>query len=235
MSISIEVGNEIESLLKKAEDGQMARCGQLLEVLKKHQLAWCQQVNSSLIGVHPENRDGSGISMSHVHRLCSEFYELGFSNDLTNNVAVEVAPGDSSCLNFNSKLALEAGGKLPPAEVIGMLRYGSVSGSHSNMVMRMFLYQVPHADERLTVGGKLSIEKVKLEDPAYAEAIENGMRWTIIASVVIERFPRLPLLLQAAANSQNQVAQTESQRTSNRMKRDFIVCSLYVVLMFCVY
>ena len=213
----------------------MARCGQVIELLKRHQLAWCQQVNSSLIGVHPENRDGSGISMNHVHRLCSEFCELGFSNDLTNNVAVEVAPGDSSCLNFNSKLALEAGGKLPPAEAIGMLRYGSVSGSHSNMVMRMFLYNVHHEDERLTCGGRLSIEKIKLEDPAFAEAIEVGMRWTVISHVVITNFPRLPLLLQAAANSQNQVAQTESQRTSNRMKRDFIFCSLYVVYMFCVY
>lgn len=233
MAISIEVAEEIEDLLKKAESGQMARCGQLISLLRKHRLAWDQQISSSLIGIHPENRDGSGCSVAHCHQLCTEFYELGFSNDLTHNIAVELAPGDTTCLAFNAKLSLEAAGKLPSAEVTSMLRYASISGSHSNMAMRLFLYQVPHTDERLTVGGRLSVEKVKLEDPLYGEAIEQGMKWTIISHLVVQQYPKLPLLVQAAANSQNQVAQTESQQTSNRMKGHIILFTIYYLYVLC--
>ena len=70
-----------------------------------------------LIGIHQENRDGSGCSVAHCHQLCTEFFELGFSPELTNN----------------------------------------------------------------------------------GEAIKRGMKWTIISHLVVQQYPKLPLLVQAAA------------------------------------
>ncbi len=43
------------------------------------------------------------------------------------------------------------------------------------MVLKCFASGVQHGDQRITMGGKLSAEKVGATDPAFLDAINNGI------------------------------------------------------------
>ena len=61
---------------------------------------------------------------------------------------------------------------LPP---VGTLRFASLSSSHTNMVLKSFATGQKHPDERLTMAGKLSPEKIHAVDESFYEAITQGI------------------------------------------------------------
>ena len=61
---------------------------------------------------------------------------------------------------------------LPP---VGTLRFASLSSSHTNMVLKSFAIGQKHPDERLTMAGKLSPEKIHAVDESFYEAITQGI------------------------------------------------------------
>ena len=69
-SITNEARDEIKAVMRKGLEGSLSSfLPNLVQVLKQHQLAWSQRISSLLVGVHPSNRDGQGISSS----TCSVF------------------------------------------------------------------------------------------------------------------------------------------------------------------
>ena len=61
---------------------------------------------------------------------------------------------------------------LPP---VGTLRFASLSSSHTNMVLKSFATGTPHPDQRLTMAGKLSPEKIHAVDEQFYDAIMQGI------------------------------------------------------------
>ena len=97
-----------------------------MNVLRQANLAWEAQLPANQIGVHPENRDGCGILVSHVQRLIEELCELGYDSQLTRNICVEIPHDRVPSEDFNIKLADGSGGALAKVAP-GTLRFLSLA------------------------------------------------------------------------------------------------------------
>ena len=92
--------------------GQLIRSMEkAIEVLRRHGLAWTQQLHCRFVGCHPCNRDGQGIQPDHVHSLCQSLFESGYSQKESKNWCIEVASDEhSAVVAFNVDLVKRANG-----------------------------------------------------------------------------------------------------------------------------
>ena len=103
-AVSVDAEREIKEAIEKAKSGALSTfLTVLIQILKRHNLAWEQRKSSLLIGVHPSNRDGQGIHSSHVAKLCTEFFELEWNGDLQKPFCTEVSPRHTSVQDYNER------------------------------------------------------------------------------------------------------------------------------------
>ncbi|CAE7809241.1 unnamed protein product [Symbiodinium sp. CCMP2592] len=213
MSLAPEDHKVIADLLQKAAAGSLLQSmNTLMQHLFSRNLAWRLRLNPDLVGVHYENRDGQGVSASHVQDLISSIASIGFVETELRSVCVEV-PDDhrgDRVREFNRALVAESSSKLAPVDM-GNIRYASIVGSHSNQTFRAFRAAVMHHDQKVTIDNRLSVEKVATFDQAWATAIKNGVEWTIISYSVTEAFEQFVPLAQSAGNTAAQVAAVEHE------------------------
>ena len=211
MAMSPEVQAAVGRLLEKAESGSLVQgVEELLTYLLSIGLAWKQQLPAMQIGVHELNRDGMGIQAGHVSELISSILALGYVREQAKGICIEVpmdSQGDATRA-FNTKLVLQSKGKLPPADVERM-RFASIVGSHSNMAHRCILAGLEHGEARATAGGRLSLERLREADKAFAHAVESGIVWTVVAHSVQSQWPQFASLVQAAGNASSQISKAE--------------------------
>ncbi|CAK9053630.1 Putative mitochondrial protein [Durusdinium trenchii] len=211
MTITTEVAEAVEKHIKSMQDGQLHHgCKELINVLKKANLAWEAQLPANQIGVHPENRDGCGILVSHVQRLIEELCELGYDSQLTRNICVEIPHDRVPSEDFNIKLADGSGGALAKVAP-GTLRFLSLSGGHTNQAIKAIAAGCQHQSAQLTMDGSLSMAKIKEKCPELARVAEQGQMWVVLSSHAISRFPAIPRLVQSAANASTHLAAAESE------------------------
>ncbi|CAE7523431.1 unnamed protein product [Symbiodinium natans] len=213
MVLSANARQKIQEHLTQAQSGMLVQSMQsLMRFLLSTGLAYKQRLSCEHVGTHELNRDGLGVSAGHVQDLVSSLAHLGFVEDECKPVCIEV-PADSrgdQTRAFNVKLMAQSEGKLPPMDP-SRLRFASVMGSHTNMVFRSFLYKAIHPDTELTVNGKLSLEKLEGMDKPFAEAIRNGVHWTVVDHDVQAEFPAFASLMQASGNATNQISKMEDE------------------------
>lgn len=181
-----------------------------MSVLRQANLAWEAQLPANQIGVHPENRDGCGILVSHVQRLIEELCELGYDSQLTRNICVEIPHDRVPSEDFNIKLADGSGGALAKVAP-GTLRFLSLSGGHTNQAIKAIAAGCQHQSAQLTMDGSLSMAKIKEKCPELARVAEQGQMWVVLSSHAISRFPAIPRLVQSAANASTHLAAAESE------------------------
>ena len=211
MSLSSEDRKTIQEFLNTAEQGKLVQSIEALhDFLCSRHLAWRQQMTSEYVGVSEYNRDGIGLSASHVQELASNIASIGFSKAEVKAVCVEVPPGPKGdhTRAFNKQLVEGAAGKLAP--VTGV-RYASIVGSHASQAARAFLHKVQHPDPKLTIEGRLSLERLQTVDPDWANAITHGVTWLIVSHMIPEEFPKYASLAQAAGNAAGQIASKETE------------------------
>lgn len=200
----------ISELLDKAEHTSLVQSvRQILGELKTAGLAYEMKLLPRLVGTHPANRDGFGISPVAVHDLISSIFSLGFDHHEVRCLCVEVRPGDTSVNEYNRTMIAGSGGMLAALE--GEVRFASLWGGHTNQALRCIAGAVKHSDERLCHNGHLSIEKIRTSDPVYADAALHGVTWTVLNCVVLEAFPSLASLIQSAGNAVSQVSKSEHE------------------------
>ncbi|CAE7536952.1 unnamed protein product [Symbiodinium necroappetens] len=190
----------IQGFLQAAEGGKLVQSiDGLHEFLVQHGVAWRQVIHCDHVGVHSQNRDGLGCSSAHVHDLLKSICSIGFSQSEVRGICVEVphGPEGDEIRGFNQRLVSDAGGRLAP---VTSLRYASVVGSHANQAARCIWHKVAHDDDRLTVDGKLSLEKLEAVDRAWARSIRDGHTWLVVSHELAQEFPQYCLLAQAAGN-----------------------------------
>ena len=72
MALTSELKTKIEELLNTAEHGTLVRSMEsVYRLLEENRLMSEQRISARFIGVHPWNRDGSGVSSGHVAELLS--------------------------------------------------------------------------------------------------------------------------------------------------------------------
>lgn len=181
----------------------------VLDFLQAEGLVYSQRIHCSAIGVHNMNRDGLGVSWADSHRLVSEISQLGFVPEECKPVCVELKSDDTVVRSFNHQLQEEAGGKLGDPSSTAWIRFASLSCSHTNFAMRIVSENVEHSDPDVTMGGRLTVDRLSAKDPGFAKAVREGLDWTVVSARVIDRFPELCGLIQGAGNASGQIARQE--------------------------
>ena len=168
-----------------------------LERLVKDSLAWRVRLPPKLVGVHPKNRGGWGVSGGNVHKLGSKVVEIGWSPSATEH-AVCVEDFDNTCAAFTEKLVKESDGLLAANEAD--VQFGSLSCSHTNQFLVCANAGVKTEFENIAVNGYMS--KAKLgQDPKLMDALTGGLTWLVISAKAVVAYPQLPDLIQAARNA----------------------------------
>ena len=175
---------------------------------------YTQKVSSMFIGVHPANRDGFGVSAKHVHELLDDLVSLGWSQAEFRGLCVEVSDSERpTVFQWNQELAQQSGGQIPQFQSEGQVKYATIGGSHTNMVLRCFLSKTASSSvhRSVTDGTRLSTDKLREVDKDFWEACTDGATWRVISSLIPETFPSFCGLAQSAANAAGHVAREESE------------------------
>jgi hypothetical protein len=210
-SLTPELRLKIVALLQKGESSSIVQTvKQLFKLLIEHGLLHNMQINSKFIGCHPSNRDGYGINGHDVHSLASDIFALGFDKDAVKAVCVELLSSDSAARDWNEELVAGQGHLLAPA-CKEHLRYGTLWGGHTNQVLRAVLAACEHEDAGMTLDGKLNLAKIREHDPDFGDAVENGVVWQVLPAWLLDQFPGMSEMIQAAGNASGQVAKAEHE------------------------
>ena len=135
--------SEIQRCIDHALDGSnmVKNANQIMEKLRSLGLMQRMQLHPKMVGIHPRNRDGAGVSPQEVHCLLDDIIDHGFVKSKVEAVGIEIE--DEEQRQWNNCFITSAGGALgkPDVEQIKVL---SVCGSHTNMVLRVFVDAVEH-------------------------------------------------------------------------------------------
>ena len=137
------------------------------------------------------------LDTEHVASLVSSINALGFCVSEAKGIAVELTGTiGEEIRKYNSSLIEAANGVLGKESFI---RYASLSGSHGNFAARAVLSCAKHTDKNIVdASGFISHEKVNGPWLKHAKA---GWQWVVIRAEVLECFPEVSSVIQAAGNA----------------------------------
>ncbi|CAE7217968.1 unnamed protein product [Symbiodinium sp. CCMP2592] len=210
MPLQSDVRERLQAFLREASDGDglvriVENC---LNYLKSKHLLTSMQLEASLVGIHPCNRDGYGVNPQDVRDLVDSIVDGGYVPTRVHAVGVEVE-GDW-VRQWNKKLFESAHGLLGSLEPEA-IKITSICGSHTNCALRLFQQGASHGNEVVSVGGKLSMELLRARDASFHEAADQGLTWDVISSSVAEEFPELISLISRSGNTSLQRGEHELQ------------------------
>ena len=210
MSLSAEIKVQLQSFLQEAADGDrlVKVVENTLDYLRKHHLVSTMKLEPKLVGVHPSNRDGYGANPQDVLDLVDSIVDVGFVKGRVHAIGVEVE--SQHVRDWNSSLFASANGFLGSMEP-NLLKVTSICGSHTNSALRLFLDAVPHSNEIVCTGGRLSLEMLKARDPAFYEAAIDGLSWDVISATVAQELPEILDLISRSGNTSLQRGEHELQ------------------------
>ena len=183
-------------------------------LLRSKSLVIKRQGKSWRLGVHPDNRYGDGVVPSDVLGLIGDIFGQGCSRAaLQEPTACESPPPGHpralEYLRFNNSVVDGSGGQLPPYE--GELEGVTVTCGHTSMGNRCWEAGTPSDDERFSLDGRLSLERLKELQPSYHDVVTTGIEWDWIRWPVEIVHPWIPKLFQEAGNAGQQIARCESR------------------------
>jgi len=133
-----------------------------------------EPIDPRRVGWSPRNRDEYGGSASQAMDLISIIVHEGCSPEKMKDALLEQeAPGQRTIEEFNRLQAMD-NPLMAPVEP-NTIDYGSLACGHTYQGFRAFLAGLPHEDERCTVDGKLSLDKLAARDPLYAKFCRDGV------------------------------------------------------------
>ena len=171
---------------------------EIKQILIEAKVAWAAQTPPEFVGVHPDNRSGTGVGGSEAHFHGFKIYKAGFSwSKAADATAFEAAPGQTHAHLKNDEMVSLSGGLIPKLSQLKLL---SVGGGHTNTWLRAVKAgcrsAVPElADET----GHLSVDKLTIDRASLREAIDKGLRWTVLHHECERVWPELVDCIQKSA------------------------------------
>ncbi len=206
-----DVDATVRSLLERCMRGEaiVQNVRKIFDALLSASVAYYMVIAPMLVGVHPENRHGLGLIISHVLALLPKILKAGWSDHEAFGVCTDIAHSEfRKIMDFNQRLVREAGGCIA-ACAEDSLKFASLWGSHTNQVLRMLASQIAHHCLELTHEGKLSLDRLRDRDGAFYNAAAHGMRWLVIPCWVLNAYPMLARFIQEAGNATSHVMRGE--------------------------
>ena len=157
------------------------------------------------MGFHPENRNGDPPNGERCADLFQMIFKAGFDSEEanTNGVVVAQRPAGTSISDFN-KTYTEGDPLFAPAVAGGGLQFGSLSHSHLNQVLKNISGGVKYnAPSIVGPDGTIALNLLATRDHAFAEHVQNGLMWDVLAWEMEDEEPDACTVVQAAMNSKN--------------------------------
>ena len=201
-----DVGNIIFSGL-----GLLNKWAQIEKILLSNGLAYKQELPPELFVVHPSNRGGFGINAWNCHAKGSMICAMGADlSQLTGSVAFEMsAAKKDEQIKFTKDLALASEGLL--AIPSGAERFMTVSKGHTTQFMKSIKNSCRTPQAKLASQDGHLGSHLFAKDPSLQKMVQTGWTWTIILSIVEDKFPQLPALIEAACNSTNATYEAQNE------------------------
>ena len=189
--------------------GIVQTADKLIAALTEKDLSYNMPIHCRAIGFDRKNRDGVGGSPLEVLVIADQIAELGFSWAETRQATcVEIEPGDTETEALNVKISSHAG--MAPVEPNSIM-YGAMASGHLNYVLRCIAAGVEATSPLLSEDGHMSLPKLRLRDPDFASAVENGLRWTVLRWQVRKLYPEVLQVIQLARNMPAQINRAETE------------------------
>lgn len=185
-----------------------------------------------MCGVHPLNRSRLGVGGSEAHHHGAQILSTGWSwRRASDATAIEAPPPGQNheALASNESLVRLSGGLLPPLVSLKLL---SLGGGHTNSFLRAVKAGCRSAVPALAdSSGNLNAAALTAGRPDFAEAVERGLRWTILHWQVSQAFPGIEHLCQAALNTvaKGDLTEVEVLLDIGRMRDNIVAAGQEVV------
>ena len=198
----------------------------ILQMLQEDNLAYRVSLPPALVGIHPANRDGYGVSATEVHELGFEIVDMGWSWLACSHAVCIEADTNGDIAKYSAELKNNSEGlaKCDMQEI----RYGSLSCSHTNQFLCCVLAGVPSDIEDLCHDGRMSQGMLSSADIEFGKALTGGLSWIVLKKEVQVMYPTLPDLIQKARNDPGRAQRQEGEvqillRISTLAKRNSTV------------
>jgi len=206
------VNSKIVSLIAAAEKhgGKIVSCvDSILELLIDLKLAYRMSLPPGMVGIHPANRDGYGVSATEVHALGAEIVFMGWSFLACQHAVCMEDDPSGTVAAFSAKLKNGSDGlaDCQPGEI----RYGSLSCSHTNQFLCCLLAGVQSEHKNLCIDNRMSPGMLSEQDPGIAKALIDGLSWIVLKAEVATLYPSLPDLIQKARNDPGRAQRQEGE------------------------
>jgi hypothetical protein len=145
---------QVKQLLQSLDENDSKLASSIewvLTVLEREGLAYRVRLSPKVVGVHPKNRGGWGVSPSGSQALGDKITAMGFVVKETWHAVCIEDDTNGTIMYFTQSMFSLADGLLGQTAVD--VKYGSVSCSHTNQWLNAVLAGARSEFENMTVGG----------------------------------------------------------------------------------
>ena len=170
------------------------------------------RLNPEKVLVDQTNRDRVFVASEDIIKGAAKIFTAGFVLKKTRCIAVQF-PVDKDQVDAILQYNTEEGKKdaaLPEVKPL-VCEYTGIGGNHMNVFLRMMKQSREISDKK--VGEKMgfcsrkvndkyvmTLDVLRDQDPAYADAVENGCHWIILSRKMLTEEPGAAAVIQAAEN-----------------------------------
>ena len=179
-SIAPQLKAAIDDYYKNGKSMVVRKKDQIMELLRGAGLTYRAQIPPKMMGVHPMNRDGEGITETGVVRVGDGIGVLGCSKQVLeeNAICVEENPSTKKIEQFTKEVT-DVSDRLQTVTT-GMVKYGSLGNGHSYQFLCAAIDGAAWEGDLADENGRLC--KKKLADVGVDERLlEAGVEWEVIA------------------------------------------------------
>jgi hypothetical protein len=181
----------------------------ILAILMAAKLAHRQTLPPGVVGIHPANRDGHGVSATEVHALGVDITAMGWSPDACSHAVCIEADTEGAIIDFTMKVKNESEGLA--SCTASEIAYGSLSCSHTNQFLCCVIAAIPSQHESLCSDGRMSKAMLSDKDQGLSKALVDGLSWIVLKQEVQLLYPDLPDLIQKARNDPGRAQRQEGE------------------------
>ena len=172
---AMPINRKIVSLIEdaKREGGKIVMIvDAILAILLTAKLAHRQTLPPSVVGIHPANRDGLGVSATEVHALGVDITAMGWSPEACSHAVCIEADTEGAIIDFTMKVKNESEGLA--SCTASEISYGSLF--HTNQVLCCVLAGIASQHGSLCSDGRMS--KGMLAE--RQRLVQGVRRWSVV-------------------------------------------------------
>lgn len=185
----------------------------LVDLLRESELSYQRWVDVDKVGVHPHNRESTGILPVDVHDLLLHIGGQGWSwEECSGAFGSEIPPTPmgEAWRAWNLELVRASDGLLAPIRP-DILEVLTVRASHTTAAVRCVKLGCKGMHPIMcSTDGSVNYNKIMEWSPSLREPCEKGMKYTVLRWQILEACPRLMEMLSRTGNASHGSAREQT-------------------------